>query len=96
MAAQVEELTMDYEENGILLVKEVDKEILSKGAWATVLFRYQKWDAAKEAYGADSYMIRRYRKLQGNYVPQSKFNISSPKQGRKIVDKLSEWLAEVE
>ena len=41
----VDELTVDYEEDGILKVKQIDKEILSKGSWATVLFRYQEWQA---------------------------------------------------
>lgn len=91
MAETVEELTMDYEEGGILLVKEIDKAVLTKGAWATLIFRYQKWDAAKEEYGPDNYMIRRYRKIKGSYIPQSKFNISSADQARKIIDILSSW-----
>ncbi len=32
MNSTVDELTVNYEEEGILKVKEVDKEILSKGA----------------------------------------------------------------
>ncbi len=96
MASQVEELTIDYEEGGILLTKEIDKEVLSKGAWATLIFRYQKWDAAKEEYGKDNYMIRRYRKIRGEYVPQSKFNISSPKQANKMIEILSRWVEDAD
>lgn len=92
MAGDVEELTINYEEDGILIVKELDKEILSKGAWATIIYRYQQWDKRKEDYGEDKYTIRRYRKIQGEYKPQTKFNISSPKQAAKIVEVLSEWL----
>ena len=39
----VDELTVNYEEDGILKIKEIDKEVLSKGSWATVLFRYREW-----------------------------------------------------
>lgn len=95
MAADVEDLTINYEEDGILVVKELDKAVLSKGAWATVLFRYKQWDKRKEDYGEDKYIIRRYRKLQGEYRPQSKFNISSPKQAAKIVEVLSGWLDDI-
>jgi hypothetical protein len=49
MAADVNDITIQYEEDGVVIVKEIDKEILSKGAWATVLFRYQQWDMAKTA-----------------------------------------------
>ena len=93
MAAKVEDITINYEEDGVQLVKELDKEILSKGAWATLVFRYQQWDAKKEAYGPDQYSIRRYRKMNGEYMQQSKFNISSPDQATKIVAVLSRWLA---
>ena len=92
MAARVEDITINYEEDGVQLVKELDKDILSKGAWTTIVFRYQQWDAKKEAYGADQYAIRRYRKVNGEYMQQSKFNISSPDQARKIVEVLSRWI----
>lgn len=90
----VDELTVDYEENGILLVKEIDKEVLSKGAWATVLFRYQEWQE-NDTYGPDRYVIRRYKKSGGEYRMQSKFTISSSEQARKIVAALSRWTEEV-
>ncbi len=92
MAANVEDVTIQYEEEGVVVVKELDKVILSKGAWATIIFRYQQWDAKKNEYSADRYSIRRYRKVNGEYTQQSKFNISSPDQAQKIVEALSGWL----
>jgi hypothetical protein len=41
MATTVEELTVRYEDGGVETVKELDKKVLSKGAWATVIYRYQ-------------------------------------------------------
>ncbi|MGV1099012.1 hypothetical protein ACUUL3_06315 [Thiovibrio sp. JS02] len=93
MAANVEEVTIQYEEEGVVVVKELDKIILSKGAWATIIFRYQQWDAKKNEYSTDRYSIRRYRKVNGEYSQQSKFNISSPDQAQKIVEALTGWLA---
>jgi len=92
MAENVDELTINYEEDGIVIVKELDKAILSKGAWSTVIFRYQQWDKRKKEYGPDRYTIRRYRKMQGEYRSQTKFNISSADQAGKIVDVLQGWL----
>ncbi|MFP4547247.1 MAG: hypothetical protein ACLFQM_03890 [Fidelibacterota bacterium] len=92
MAENIDEITIDYEENGIKVVKELDKEILSKGAWTTILFKYQDWNRGKEEYGPEKFTIRRYRKMGGTYRPQSKFNISSAKQARKIIDTLSSWI----
>ena len=94
MASTVDELTVRYEEDGVEIVKEIDKSVLSKGAWATVVFRYQEWDRAKDAYGPDKYTIRRYKKSGGDYRQQSKFTISSPDQARKLIDVLEAWMKE--
>lgn len=92
MASKVEELTINYEEGGVLLVKELDKVILSKGAWATIIFRYQDWDRRKEEYGPERFSIRRYRKMNNEYRQQTKFNISSKDQAQKIIDALTGWI----
>jgi len=94
MSKTVEDITINYEEDGILIVKETGKEILSKGAWTTILFRYQNWDRAKGEYGKDLFTIRRYQKRQGEYLPKSKFNISSREQAQSIVDTLQKWINE--
>ncbi|NDY41357.1 hypothetical protein G3N55_00635 [Dissulfurirhabdus thermomarina] len=92
MSSHVEDLTIEYEEDGVTVVQELDKAILSKGAWATVLYRYRQWERSKDGYGDDRFTIRRYRKIRGEYRQQAKFNISSRDQARKIVDVLSRWL----
>ena len=92
--SNVEDLTITYEEDGVVIVKELDKAVLTKGAWATLVFRYQQWDKAKNVYSEDRYMVRRYRKMQGEYKSQSKFNISSPDQARKLIGILNGWLEE--
>ncbi|MEN8256832.1 MAG: hypothetical protein ABFS09_03115 [Thermodesulfobacteriota bacterium] len=92
MAENIEELTIDFEEDGILVWKEIDKVVLTKGAWSTIIFRYQQWDKKKEEYGPDRYTIRRYQKRDGEYQKKSHFNISSPAQAQKIVDALQGWL----
>ena len=92
MASDVNDLSINYEEDDVLLVKELDKAVLSKGAWSTVIFRYQQWDKRKKEYGPDRYTIRRYQKRSGEYLPKSKFNISSRDQALKIVEALQGWI----
>ncbi len=94
MSAEIDDISINYEEDDILIVKQLDKEILSKGAWTTILFRYQDYNRSKKEYGADKYTIRRYQKRNGQYMPKSKFNISSAKQARKIIDALEKWIDE--
>ncbi len=94
MASTPEELTINYSEGGIDVVKELDKRVLSKGAWTTILFRYQDWVPSKEEYSKDKYSIRRYQKRNGEYQQKSKFNISSPDQAKQLIAALQEWTEE--
>jgi hypothetical protein len=96
MAEDVNDLTIEYVEDGETVVKELDKAVLSKGAWATLMFKYQEWDRRKEALGQVKFTIRRYRKMRGEYRQQAKFNISSLDQAGKIVEVLNGWIAEAE
>jgi len=96
MASDINDITVNYEEDGVLKVKELDKEILTKGAWSTIVFKYQNYDYKKEGYGDTKYIIRRYRKVEGEYKPQSKFNISNSKQAKLVVEVLQKWLDEEE
>ncbi|MDH5191953.1 MAG: hypothetical protein OEW89_11985 [Gammaproteobacteria bacterium] len=91
MAETVDELTVDYTEDGVLVSKQLDKIVLTKGAWSTIIFRYQDWDRKKEEYGPDKYTIRRYQKRNGEYMQKSKFNISSKDQATKIIEALQTW-----
>lgn len=90
----VDDLTIDYEEGGILTTKQTGKVILSKGAWVTIMFRYQQWNAAAGSYGEDKYTIRRFQKRNGEYTPRSKFNITNEKQAKLIIETLQEWVGE--
>ncbi len=92
--ATVDDITIDFKEDDILIVKQLDKEVLSKGAWTTILFKYQQWDRKNEKYGDDKYTIRRYQKKGDVYTQRSKFNISNRDQAKKIIDVLQKWTQE--
>ncbi|MDH5229349.1 MAG: hypothetical protein OEY38_04765 [Gammaproteobacteria bacterium] len=96
MASTVDELTIEYTEDGVVTVKELGKEVLTKGAWSTVMYRYQDWDRRKEEYGAEKYSIRRYQKRNGEYTQKSKFNISSKEQAKKMIEILQSWMGDEE
>lgn len=91
MAETVDELTVEYKEDDKVIVKELAKEVLSKGAWSTVIFKYQDLDRKTGEFGPEKATIRRYKKVSGRFMPQSKFNISSEKQARQIAEILTKW-----
>ncbi len=90
MAEIVEESTANYEDDGVLKVKELDKYVQTKGVWATVM--YHDYDRAKEDYGQKKVPNRRYQKRDGEYTYRSKFNISSIDQATKVVEALQKWI----
>jgi len=93
-AATIDEISIDYtdEESGQQTVKQLDKRVLSKGAWTTILFLYTEWDKKKEAWGAPKARIDRFQKRNGVYISQSKFKFSSAKQAQQIMDVFKEWM----
>ncbi|KTD33003.1 hypothetical protein Lnau_2651 [Legionella nautarum] len=94
MSESIDDLTIAYSEDGSTeTTKELGKHVLSKGAWTTIMYRYQDWDNSKNDFGPVKYSIRRYQKRNNQYWMKSKFNISSEDQARKIIEVLSDWLA---
>jgi len=94
MSETIDSLTIAFSEDGVETTKELGKHVLTKGAWTTIMFRYQDWDRTKQEYGPVKYSIRRYQKRNNQYWQKSKFNISSDEQARKIIEVLTEWLKE--
>lgn len=92
MAETVDDLTIERVEDGITTPKELDKVVLTRGAWSTIVYRYQDWDRRKGEYSPDRYSIRRYQKRNGEYRQQSRFNISSREQAQQLIDALGSWL----
>jgi hypothetical protein len=97
MAETIDEISIDWkDETGQQLVKQVKKEVLTSGAWSTIMFMYQDFDKKAGDWGPRKIRVGRYQKRGGKFIPQSKFNISSAKQARQIVENLQKWLPEME
>ena len=91
MAETLEELTYDYEDNGVLVRKQIEKVVLTKGSWATVMFLYQELDKANGGFRAPKIAIVRFKKSNGVYRKQSSFNVSNEKQARQITSVFEQW-----
>jgi hypothetical protein len=95
MAERIEDITINYEnESGEQVVKELDKEILTRGSWTTIMFMYQDLDPKTGRFGDPKVTIRRYRKSGTQFRQQSKFNITGRKQALKVARILSKWFGE--
>jgi hypothetical protein len=95
MAETLDELTYDYEDDGVLVRKQLDKVVLTKGSWATLMFLYQELDKAAGTFRAPKIAIVRFKKFKGAYRKQSSFNVSSEKQARQITEVFEQWYAKM-
>jgi len=96
MAETIDEISINWEdEEGNLAVKELKKEVLTRGAWTTIMFLLQNLDKKTGDYKAPQIRIVRYKKSGGRYLPQSKFTISSARQARQITDIIQGWLPDM-
>lgn len=97
MAEIIDEISVDWkDENGQYLVKQVKKEVLTSGAWSTIMFMYQDLDKKTGQFGPKKIRVARYQKRSGKFIPQSKFNVSSAKQAKRIVEIIQTWLPEMD
>ena len=92
MAETIDAITINWsDETGKLVRKEINKEVLSRGSWTTIMFQYQEIDRKTQDYGAAKISIRRYKKGSNGYREQSKFTITNAKQAYQIIDVLKKW-----
>ena len=97
MAETIDEISIDWkDESGQLLVKQVKKEVLTSGAWSTIMFMYQDFDKKSGEFGPRKIRVGRYQKRGGKFIPQSKFNISSANQEKRITEIIQSWLPEMD
>jgi hypothetical protein len=97
MAETIDEISIDWkDENGQHLVRQLKKEALTSGAWSTIMFMYQHLDKKTGQVGPKKIRVVRYQKRGGKFIPQSKFNISSAKQAKRITEIIQNWLPEMD
>ncbi|MFB3884464.1 MAG: hypothetical protein ACE144_04495 [Thermodesulfobacteriota bacterium] len=97
MAETIDEISIDWkDENGQQLVRQIKKEVLTSGSWSTIMFMYQDLDKKTGEFGPKKIRVARYQKRGGKFMSQSKFNISSAKQARRIVEIIQDWLPEMD
>lgn len=95
MAETLDEVTYDYEEDGTLVRKELDRVVLTKGGWATMMFLFQELDRKTGKFRAPKMAIVRFKKSKGSFRKQSSFNISSEKQARQIAAVFDSWYPKI-
>jgi hypothetical protein len=91
MAETIQEITMTFEEEGVTLIEELDKVVLTKGPWSTILFRYRELDKKTGEFGAPKAALRRFQKHQGVYKKRDSVNLTKA-TAQALIKTLEDWL----
>ncbi len=96
MSETIEGLSANWtdERDGKQKIKEIEKEVLTRGAWTTIMYLIQELDSKTDQFGAPKVRIQRYQKKGGAYSPRSKFTITNAKQAYQIMDIIQKWFPE--
>ena len=95
MAETLDELTYDYEEEGVLVRKELARTVLTRGGWPTLMFLFQELDRKTSRLGSPKMAIVRFKKSRGTYRRHSSFNISNEAQARQIAATFESWYPKI-
>jgi len=91
-AMSIETVTYDYTKDGVLLRRQLGKEILSNtGVWADVAFLHQDRDAAADDWKPAKVTIARFKRVGGIWKKQDHFNVNSARRADQIAAVLSRW-----
>jgi hypothetical protein len=88
--SEIDDLTIAYEEEGEVVIEELEKEVIQRGAWTTVLFRYRERDRKTGEFGPPKALLRRFQKIHGAFRKRDTIKLSE-KTAPVLVDKLKEW-----
>ena len=93
MNQEIDELSVQWKEDGVLKIKELRREIFPSGNWATGIFLYQELQGEGESarFSEPKVSLRRYRRRGGRYQVHSKFVLSSAQQARQVAAILNGW-----
>ncbi|MEW5724245.1 MAG: hypothetical protein AB1896_14135 [Thermodesulfobacteriota bacterium] len=90
MAETIDEITIAYEEEGVVVIEELDKVVLNRGAWTTILFRYRERDRQTGEFGPPKAGLRRYQKFKGAFRKRDAINLSA-QTARRLCEILPGW-----
>ncbi|MDR1872770.1 MAG: hypothetical protein LBS60_12770 [Deltaproteobacteria bacterium] len=91
MAETVTEITVAQENEGEIVIEELDKVVLTKGVWSTIVFRYRERDRRTSEFGPPKATLRRYQKLKGAYRKRDSVNLTLD-SAKALIQVLNEWI----
>ena len=96
----LDELSYDVEQDGVLIRRELERVISTKGAWATVMFLYEDrdvvagGDVSSAPWKSAKVAILRLQKVGDGYKKTAGFTLGGAKEARTMANTLLGWFEE--
>jgi hypothetical protein len=94
--ADLDELSYDVEADGVLVREQLDRVVLSQGAWSTVMFLYRELDRATGAWRAPKMTIVRFQRWRGGWRKHAAFNVADEAQARRLTSVFEGWYPKIQ
>ncbi|HVZ71725.1 MAG TPA: hypothetical protein VHJ20_05060 [Polyangia bacterium] len=91
MVDALDDLTYDLEEDGTLVRRQLERVVLARGPWATVLFLYEELDHATGVFRAPRIAFVRFQKRRGAYRKHAAFTLAGANDARALEEVLARW-----
>lgn len=85
------DIRWDWEEDGRLVRRELDRRIFERGGWATALFLYQELDLETDAWRPARVAIVRFKKARGLWHKHAAWNLAGADEAREVAAALGGW-----
>jgi hypothetical protein len=88
---ELDDIRWDWEEDGRLVRRELDRRTFARGGWATVLFLYEELDASVDRWKPARVAIVRFQKVRGLWKKHAAWNLDGEQEAREVIGALSAW-----
>ncbi len=90
---ELDDIRWDWEEDGRLVRRELDRRTFARGGWATVLFLFQELDLERDAWQPAKVAVVRFQKLRGLWKKHAAWNLAGETDVASVVEALTAWFA---
>ena len=89
-AQSIDDISFDWEEDGRQVRRELDRRVLSRGGWPTVMYLYQELDLQTDAWRPAKVALVRYQSKRGMLRKHASITLGEVKS-LELAAALEQW-----
>jgi hypothetical protein len=90
---ELDDIRWDWEEDGRLVRRELERKTFARGGWATVMFLFQELELETDAWQPPKVAIVRFQKVRGLWKKHAAWNLAGADEAHAVAATLGAWFA---